>query len=121
MKNFTCAFLSDDLTSEFNNLGLLQYLPGDSGAIGVMQEYVLLSEGQSFVSAVRSIQNYRPLGTWRQWINGPDGSSIHFQLQDMSGDTSTAGDVTWTAEFWEYDVEQCLKWPVNTPAPTINY
>lgn len=121
MKNFQCNFISDDITSEFNNIGVLQYLPGGSGAIGVMQQYVLLSEGQAFTAAVRSIQVYRPLGTWRQWIDGTDGSNIHFQIQDMSGDASTAGDVGWTAEFWEYDVEQCLKWPVNTPVPQISY
>lgn len=115
-KVLTISFISDDTTSEFENLGVLQYSgvqPGDN--------YALVSDGPAFIAAAVSIQTYRPVGTWRHWLNGPDGDTLILFLADMSMDTSTAGDVVWAAEFWEYDVEQCLKWPVNTPQPIVEF
>lgn len=120
-KSFTCAFFSDDLTSEFDNLGSLEYRPGTSQSMGTRLAYQLESKGQNFRLAVRSQQLYVPLGTWRHWIDGPGGDQLVFMLTDVSNDTSTAGDVFWTAEFWEFDIEQCFKWPVNVPTQTVNY
>jgi len=120
-KSLSCQFLSDDVTTEFDNIGSLEYLNGTSQSLGQIAFYELLSSGASFRFALRAMTVWRPQGTWRQWLNGPDGASMHLLLTDMSGDASTAGDFSWTAEFWEYDVEQCLNWPINTPAPTVNY
>lgn len=120
-KSITLAFLSDDATSEFGNLGSMEYHPGGSTAPGTRKAYVLQAEGQSFRSAALSEQIYRPLGTWRQWIMGNGADIIQLRIADMSMDTSAAGDVNWTADFWEYDIEQCLKWPVNTPIPQVAF
>lgn len=120
-KAFTCNFISDDVTSEFGNIGSLEYRPGGVSSLGVRLGYQIKSDGQSFPGGARSNQIYYPQGLWRHWINGPEGDTFNFNIQDMSGDASTAGDVAWTGEFWEYDVEQCLRWPVNSPIPTINY
>lgn len=120
-KTLTCQFLSDDLTTEFENIGGLEYQPGGSAAVGTRVSFEMLSDGSNMRSAIRSEQNYRPMGTWRRWIDGPAGDLLAFSMADISGDTSTAGDVIWAAEFWEYDVEQCLKWPVNTPQPVVSY
>lgn len=121
LKNLTIAFWSDDLTTEFSNEGILEYAPGGSGQLGVLQDYALTCNAPFFRGAVRSIQIYRPLGTIRLWIQGNKGDLVDLFLADISGDASTAGDVAWTAEFWEYDVEQCLEWPVNTPNPVLSY
>jgi len=121
MKNLTIQFLSDDATSEFENLGILEHRPAGVGNLGVFSEYELRCEGAAFRAAVQSVQNYRPVGTFRHWIRGNDGDTLVLFLADMSNDASTAGDVNWSADFWEYDIEQCLSWPVNTPLPMIPY
>lgn len=120
-KSLTIWFSSDDLTTEFSNFGSLEYRPTTSSSLGTRRNYALVCEGAAFRAAVRSEQYFSPRGTWKEWISGPDVDVIQIFLADISGDTSTAGDVSWFAEFWEYDIEQCLKWPVNTPQPTINY
>lgn len=121
MKNITIQFLSDDLTTEFDNIGLLEYRPGANGNPGIRKNYALFSDGAAFRTAAQSIQSYRPVGTWRHFLNGSAGDTLVMSLSDISNDTSTAGDVTWTAEAWQYDIEQCLKWPVNTPIPQVAY
>lgn len=120
-KLLTITFLSDDLTTEFGDIGALEYRPGGLSTIGDRINFELFTDGAAFRGAVRSEQYYRPLGEWRRWVNGPNGDTVLMFIADVSGDTSTAGDVAWHAEFWEYDVEQCLKWPVNTPQPIVNY
>lgn len=121
LKNVTIQFLSDDLTSEFSNLGTLQYRPNSGASLGVRKEYELQSGGQGFISGAKSSQVYRPVGTWRTFIAGQDLDTVVLTIADVSNDASTAGDVSWTAEALEYDIEQCLKWPVNTLAPTYSY
>lgn len=121
-KSFTISFMSDDITSEFGNIGMFEYqVGGVSAALGTRKDYEMISAGQAFRAAVNSIQTYHPTGDWRQWIMANEGDQIAIYLADMSGDASTAGDVAWTGQFWEYDIEQCFKWPVNTPQPTIAY
>lgn len=114
-KALTISFMSDDLTTEFSNFGVLQY---DSA---LFHQYAMVCDGPAFHVAVRSVQTYRPQGTWKRWIDGTAAGVIDLLLADISGDASTAGDVFWSAEFWEYDVEQCLNWPVNTPQPVFTY
>lgn len=120
-KSISFMFQSDGILSEFGNLGILEYQPGAIPTLGLREQYSMASDGQAFRQATRSVQIYRPQGTWRQFVNGPNGDTIHINLADMSMDTSEAGDVTWSCDFWEYDIEQCLKWPVNTPIPQFSY
>lgn len=120
-KTISIQFGSDDLTTEFSNLGLLEYRPGASANLGTVGMYELFCDGPAFRAALQSFQVYRPQGQWRNWLFGNRLDTIHLLLADISGDTSTAGDIGWTAEFWEYDIEQCLNWPVNTPLPQVAY
>lgn len=120
-KLLTIQFSSDDLTTEFDNVGILEYRPAAGSALGVRKDFELLSSGPAARGGTRVQQAYRPMGTWRDWINGPDGDTIRLTISDISADVSTAGDVAWHADFWEYDIEQCFKWPINTPAPQFSY
>lgn len=120
-KSATIEFSSDDLTSEFSNLGVIEYRPAGASDFGVMKRYEIFSNGQSFPGGARSSQIYAPTGTWRQWIDGPNQDTVTLRISDVSNDTSTAGDVRWTADFWMYDIAQCLKWPVNTAVPNLTY
>lgn len=122
-KSLSLEFLSDDTTSEFGDIGGLTYNPGGIGAavIGTRKVFELFSDGQWFLLAVKSVQTYRPMGNWRQWIYGNAGDQLQLNITDMSNDTSTAGDVRWNAEFWEFDINQCLSWQANTPQPVVIY
>lgn len=114
-KAVSISFVSDDLTTEFENIGSFEYDPAGGSALGSRSMYELLCDGPSMRAAVRSEQTFRPMGTWRQWIRGNNLDRVRMFLADISNDTSTAGDVAWWCEFWEYDIEQCFQWPVNTP------
>lgn len=120
-KSLGIMFQSDDTTTEFQDIGTMEYRPGANQSLGIRMNFALFSDGAGIRLGIQSIQNYRPEGTWRRWINGPDGDTLVLMIADISNDTSTAGDIAWVGEFWEYDIEQCLKWPVNTPAPTLTY
>lgn len=121
LKSVTIQFVSDDLTTEFQNIGVLEYRPGGVGglALGNVEDYELRCDAAAMHGATRSMQNYRPEGTWRTWIDGPRADTVGMLLSDISGDASTAGDVAWHVDALEYDVEQCFNWPVNTPLPTL--
>lgn len=119
-KSISISFLSDDLTTEFSNLGGLEFRV-NVPAPTVIHTYAMECPGAFFRLAVRSVQTFHPVGTWRRWINGPAGDAVHMLLADISGDASTAGDIQWSCEYWEYDIEQCFKWPVNTPQPVVSY
>lgn len=118
-KSLSIEFLSDDITTEFNNIGSMDYVVPVNVINQGKRSYELLCDGPSIQLAVRSQQIYRPMGSWKHWIQPSE--TITLMIQDMSGDTSTAGDVKWTAEFWEYDIEQFSRWPINSPMPTIAY
>lgn len=120
-KSVTIGFQSDDLTSEFSNFGHIIYQPGGVTNLNLTPQFGLTSDGQAFRDGVSSVQIYRPMGTWRQWIRGNEADTVTLRIGDVSNDTSTAGDMFWQADVWEYDIEQCLKWPVNTPIPQISY
>jgi len=117
VKNINIEFRSDDLTSEFSNIGILEY----RRPARAFFEFGMLSDGQAFRVGVNSQQNYRPTGNYRLFIQGPLNDTLVMRLCDASNDTSTAGDILWQASFWEYDIEQCLSWPVNTPNPVVGY
>lgn len=120
-RQLTIEFISDDLTTEFSNNGQLEYRPGGGAGLATTHSYALECPGASFRAAARSVQVYHPVGTWKHFIRPEDGDLIHLWLADISGDTSAAGDVLWHAEFLEYDVEQLLRWEVNSPNPVYNF
>lgn len=110
-RSFSCQFASDDTTSEFEQFGMMQY-DGSNAPI----RFLLDSNGGIGRQGVTNLalNIYRPIGGWRQWINVEGGSTgLRFVVTDQSGDTSTAGDIFWNAEFWFYDQEQCMNYPIN--------
>jgi len=111
-KSLNLRFQSDDETTEFDRQGVLLYTDGQQ----LGYQYALDSPGPAFVKSagiMKSIDVYHPVGTWRQWISGGRGDTMNLTLADISSDASTAGDVFWRVEFWEYDLEQCFNWQVN--------
>lgn len=120
-KAISIWFESDDATCEFTQYGLLKYIGGGS------PDYLLDSgTGLAFNGVDNFAQKiYRPLGSWRQWLdpagNGLGPTNMHLVITDQSGDTSTAGDVFWSCDYWIYDIEQCMNYPVNLFEQIIPY
>lgn len=120
-KSMSILFQSDDLTTEFSNFGSLEYYPAGQTGIDKRIAFILQCQGASSRDAAKSSQVFNPIGTWRRWVNGPLGDTVHMRIADISGDTSTAGDIAWYGEFYEFDVEQCMMYPVNVPNQVLNY
>lgn len=119
-RDVSIIFRSDDTTLEFEQNGVLRYT--SNTAAGSPGKYALRSEGIGREGATLLAElAWRPMGTWRQWINGPDGDTMILHVQDMSGDTSAAGDIFWLAHFWQFDIEQRQDWPVNLYEMQIPY
>lgn len=116
LQRFTLGFESDDTTEEFEAVGQLSYsgLPVGGNSINFAR-IPIVSDGVSYQGAT-TLANRR----WRIDPGNPkffitSGVSVEVTVTDMSGDTSTAGDMFWYITFLEYDVQQCLQWPSNTP------
>ncbi len=107
-KSISLWFKSDDDTEEFQQGGLMTYR--DS----IDHNFALTSElGFGGVTNLAT-RIYRPLGSYRRWINNQGAATtLDLVVTDQSGDASTAGDVFWAADFWMYDIEQCMNYPVN--------
>lgn len=120
-KTVNLIFQSDDGTTEFGDIGSLEYRPGGSQDLGTRVNYAFTSPGQAFRGAFKSMQSYTPQGQWRRFVMGNKLDTLNLIISDQSGDTSTAGDVAWSCEFWEYDIEQCFQWPINTPFLQVSY
>ncbi len=49
---------------------------------------------------------------------GTSGILINIQTENLVGEAATAGTVTAHINFWEFDLEQIRKFPINSPIPT---
>ncbi len=119
-KALTLSFGSDDTTESFETNGLLRYNQGLNGSVGEML-YAIPSLAIVLGStqlATRIWSNPTNGVAWRNFINGERLDHLTIAVSDLT-DTSTAGDVAWNLEFWEYDAEQCLNWEVNLQQQVI--
>lgn len=114
LKSFTYAFLSDDQTEEFDPVGTMRYIEGTGGSNQNFEFEIVSTGAFSRGSSAAACRNYGPRSgdAWRIFVQGDRLDTIIMEIADTSNDTSTAGDVFWKAEFWEYDLEQCLNYPV---------
>lgn len=119
LKQITAIFQSDDQTIDFDSVGSVGF--SRSGAtLGNL--FPLVSDGIHYrggsLQASR-IYQLDPM-TALPFISGPDGHTCLLSLSDTSADASAAGDVYWVADFYQYDIDQCLSWGVNTPSPVVS-
>lgn len=107
-RDISIVFISDDTTSEFSDEGSMRITNAQGNSF-----YPLHSDGQAqFGATTLAINLWRPLGGWRQWLRG-SSDMVLLSVQDMSMDTSTAGDIRWNANFWIFDIEQVQNWEPN--------
>lgn len=122
-KSINLAFRSDDGTESFNAAGIISYGFIDASALGAGPAYSmdsnapLIDIGGAVMVAQRT---WRPIGQWRHFINAPAGDTLLLHVSDTTP-TSTAGDMRWYSEFWEYDVEQWFNWQVQIQSQLITY
>ncbi len=50
--------------------------------------------------------------------SGTSGILIRFNAQNADGTVATAGTLSAYINFWEFDLEQARKFPINSPIPT---
>lgn len=121
LKSIMLRFQSDDLTNDFNNLGLGLWV-GPSFPVGGVEVpgFAVIAAGELINAAALSNKVWvpGPITTKRTLITD-DILAIH--LADMSADASTAGDMSYWIEFYVFQVDQIDKWEVNTPIPVISH
>jgi len=114
IKSINIRFVSDDLVNRFNDNALGLY-----NVTGQDTFFNLACPGEAIISAAVAARVWEPSnGTPKQMLQFPE--SVGFFFQDMDASASTAGDLLWTIEFYEYLVAQVDGWEVNTPLPTIS-
>jgi len=122
-RNTVLRFGSDDLVAEWQVLGFGAYQrlsrgstsKGEPGA----SHFNLKAPGFSFVNAAFKNYIWTPTeGTPKLIMLG--GDKMQFYLADMDAGETTAGDLSYSCEFYVFDVDQVDKWEVNTPIPVIN-
>lgn len=118
IKSATVAFVSDDLVNDFGNFGVMRYLLNTAGIT-----YAFDAPGESFLgNAAKAARIYSiSRGSAKLMLQPDAGHTIDFRLTDMSADASTAGDVNYFIEFYQYAIGQVTKWEVNTPLPTLSH
>lgn len=119
MRNLQVLFTSDDLTNQYDNNGLGLYT--GINFLTNLPHWNLTTPGE-FI-------NFACTRAARLWQPAPltpklllvSGGTVIVRVNDMHADESPAGDFTYYAEFYIFDVDQIDKWEVNTPIPVISH
>lgn len=120
IKSFTCRFTSDDTVNDFNSTGAITYVRGVGTFTADPMVEITSSGTINRGGAVAATKVYQmAVGAPRFMSNGAAGDSVLFDLADVSADASSAGDVLWLIEFFMFDQEQVLTWPINTCDPVF--
>lgn len=113
-------FSSDDLTSNFSDLGFGFYLDDTTPANLINAFLLSAGGGLAADSAVVAEQIWSPAQGASKLIL-PPGGTLRFRVNDLAAGASTAGDMAYWVEFYIFNVDQVDKWEVNTPIPTISH
>lgn len=118
MKSAAIKMVSDDLTAQFNLFGSMTVNINKSAAAAV--SYPFNAHGNTiFGSGTRAGTIFTPVVGTAKFILMSD-DVLDFRLQDDHADETPAGDAFWHIELFQYDVDQVLKYEVNTPIPVIS-
>lgn len=123
-KDIMVRFVSDDEVNEWELLGNGTYSRasfGDSGTGGNGNTpFNLVSPGASFtLAAIKTTIWTAERGTPKLILAGDDQVVMFFA--DMDAGATTAGDMSWSCQFYVYDVDQIDKWEINTPIPVSSH
>lgn len=116
LKSAVIRYLSDDLVCNFNNQGFGNYIRSITGNTNTL--FNMSSPGEAIIGATQCLKIWVPApGSPKIFMKAPD--AIQFGFADMDAGGSTAGDMTWAIEYYQYDVDQIDKFELNTPIPII--
>jgi len=99
-------------------LNLQNFYRGSDVADAVSANYVQTSEVHTLDSFTRSMSQNRPWPTFPMiGIPGTSGVLINFSVYNDVSTTTTSGFVSGWLSFWQFDLEQIRKFPINSPFP----
>lgn len=115
LKSFTLRFASDDLVNDFNDIGLCLYnIPTTSPVFN------MVSPGAGVFLGNMAMKVWQPTSTTPKRILFGGRDTFNMYVADMSADASTAGDMNYDVQFYEFDVDQIDKYELNTPIPMVS-
>lgn len=119
VRTFGLRFVSDDLVERFNQFGI--GIVSDVAGLANNKFFNIASPGQVVFAAALAVRIWEPTSVTPK--NFFQGGIEDFRLivQDMDSSASTAGNMAYEVEFYQYDVDQLAKWELNTPIPVISF
>lgn len=116
LRDFSLLVGSDDQVLDFDADGQMAM-----AIEGIDPVIPLISTGVAHIgAALSSTRVYVPnMNFPRILFGGENVGDVIVQVADISTDASTAGDASIYASWFVYDLEQCRKWPINSPAPMM--
>lgn len=118
MKSAVIKVVSDDLVNLWDLFGALTVNIDKDAAAAV--SYPFNAFGTAILgSGTRATKIFTPVTGTSKFILMSD-DVVDFRLTDSDAAESPAGDIFWHIELYQYDVDQVLKYEVNTPIPVIS-
>lgn len=116
LKSISCLLESADDVMDFDAVGSVGYdIPNVDPSFEIESKAV--TRAGSTLTARRT---YVATGdSFIQRLIDGDRDGMSISLADVSADASSACSVFIRTEFYEFDKEQCLNWPVHTPTRTV--
>lgn len=121
LKNLSFSFISDDVTNLWESVGILKFVEENvNPTFAEMIWTALASDGVCMVDSVqRSVRTWRTnAGAPRPFIDPPRGN-VEVALCEQDAGAGIAGDVFWSIDFYAFDRDQALTWPIHTAAPVF--
>lgn len=123
LKQLSVTYRADNATvTTFSDVAIMDYL---LLALAQTQRSELFSNGASGVgSTLRSEKVWHPsVHAPRLFVDGNLAETVvlNFQDPDVAAGGQVAGDFIWVIEWYFFDQEQMLKWPVRTATPVLCY
>lgn len=123
-KDLMVRYVSDTVVNEWELRGNGTYWrpsAGDTGTGGNGNTpFNFISPGPSFtLAAIKTTIWTAERGTPKLVLRGGDKVIMFFA--DMDAGETAAGDVSWSCQFYVYDVDQIDKWEINTPIPVTSH
>lgn len=122
-KDFMVRMVSDDLVNNWELFGNGTYSRPSAGSPATggagNNAFNFQSPGASFTNAAIKTVIWGPEGgTPKAIMRGGDELVMFFS--EMGAGVATAGDMSWSIQWYVYDVDQIDKWELNTPIPVTN-
>lgn len=114
-KHCAIRFLSDDLTESYNSNAIGFYI-----TTTITCAFNLTSPGQFQQNALLAGRLWVPAAGTNKPILAP-GDTVVYNFADMTAGATSAGDLLWEIDFYQFTADQVDKWEIHTPIPVISH